>query len=51
MSFLSFGKVRSAAMSTLNSGMGGTLPIAIDFGAGSLKLLQLVKTKGLAILA
>ncbi len=41
MSFLSFGKVRSAALSTLNSGMSGTLPIAIDFGAGALKLLQL----------
>ncbi len=41
MSFLSFGKVRSAAMGSLSSGMSGTLPIAIDFGAGALKLLQL----------
>ena len=38
MAFLSLGKVRSAAMSTLH---GGVLPIAIDFGVGSLKLLQL----------
>lgn len=41
MSFLSLGKVKSAAMSSLSSGLSGTLPIAIDFGAGSLKLLQL----------
>lgn len=40
MSFLSFGKVRSAAGSP-SSGLSGTLPIAIDFGAGALKLLQL----------
>ena len=40
MSFLSFGKARSAAGS-LSSGLSGTLPIAIDFGAGALKLLQL----------
>lgn len=38
MSLVSFGKVRSAAMNTLN---GNTLPIAIDFGVSSLKLLQL----------
>lgn len=37
--FLSpFGKVKNAA---LNSLQGATLPIAIDFGAGSLKVLQL----------
>jgi Tfp pilus assembly PilM family ATPase len=38
MSFLSLGKVRTAAMSSLH---GAALPIAIDFGVGSLKLLQL----------
>jgi Tfp pilus assembly PilM family ATPase len=38
MSFLSLGKVRNAAMNTLQ---GGVLPIAIDFGVGALKLLQL----------
>jgi type IV pilus assembly protein PilM len=41
MSFLSLGKVRSAAMNTLHGGWGGARPIAIDFGVGSLKLLQL----------
>jgi type IV pilus assembly protein PilM len=38
MSFLSLGKVRTAAMSTIQ---GSALPIAIDFGVGALKLLQL----------
>ncbi|HMN40159.1 MAG TPA: hypothetical protein PKE29_04890 [Phycisphaerales bacterium] len=38
MAFLSLGKVRSATMGTLT---GGVMPIAIDFGVGSLKLLQL----------
>ncbi len=43
MSFLTFGKVRSAAMSSLG---GGALPIAIDFGAGTLKVLQLAAGSG-----
>jgi type IV pilus assembly protein PilM len=51
MSFLSFGKVRSAAMSTLGSGMGGSLPIAIDFGVGTLKLLQLASGDPPALVA
>lgn len=38
MSFVSFGRVRSAAMNTLN---GNALPIAIDFGVSALKVLQL----------
>jgi Tfp pilus assembly PilM family ATPase len=37
MGLLSLGKVKSAAIQTLS----GTMPIAIDFGVGSLKLLQL----------
>lgn len=37
MGLLSLGKVKSAAMQTLS----GAMPIAIDFGVGSLKLLQL----------
>jgi Tfp pilus assembly PilM family ATPase len=35
---VSFGRMRSAAMNTIN---GNVLPIAIDFGASSLKILQL----------
>lgn len=38
MGFLSLGKMRSAAMQSI---AGSTLPIAIDFGVGSLKLLQM----------
>ena len=38
MSFLSFGKVKSVALQTMS---GGALPIAVDFGVSSLKLLQL----------
>lgn len=38
MGLFSLGKVKSAALNTL---AGGALPIAIDFGVGSLKLLQL----------
>jgi type IV pilus assembly protein PilM len=38
MGLFSLGKVRSAAMQTLS---GATLPVAIDFGASGLKLLQL----------
>lgn len=38
MSLVSFGRMRSAAMSTIN---GNVLPIAIDFGVSSLKVLQL----------
>lgn len=43
MSFLTFGKVRSAAMNSIGA---GALPIAIDFGAGALKLLQLSAGSG-----
>lgn len=38
MFFSPFGKVKSAALNTLN---GTMLPVAIDFGASSLKVLQL----------
>lgn len=38
MGFLSLGKVKSAALQSI---AGSTLPIAIDFGVGSLKLLQM----------
>lgn len=38
MSFLSYGRVKTAAMNTI---AGGQLPIAIDFGASALKVLQL----------
>lgn len=38
MAFLSLGKVKTAALQTI---AGSTLPIAIDFGVGSLKALQL----------
>lgn len=38
MSFLSFGRVKSAAIQTIN---GSTLPIAIDFGVSALKVIQL----------
>lgn len=38
MAFLSFGRVKDAAMQTIN---GSTLPIAVDFGVSSLKVLQL----------
>lgn len=38
MGLFSIGKVKSAAMQSLS---GATLPIAIDFGSSSLKLLQL----------
>lgn len=38
MSFLSFGRVKTAAMQTIN---GSTLPIAIDFGVSALKVIQL----------
>ena len=37
-----FGRVKSAALGTIPGGLSGSpLPIAIDFGASSLKLLQL----------
>lgn len=38
MSLVSFGRMRSAAMSTIN---GSVMPIAIDFGVSSLKLIQI----------
>lgn len=38
MSLVSFGRMRSAAMNTIN---GSVLPIAIDFGVSALKVLQL----------
>jgi Tfp pilus assembly PilM family ATPase len=38
MSLMSFGRVRSAAMNSIN---GHPLPIAIDFGVSSLKVIQL----------
>lgn len=38
MGFLSLGKMKSAALQSI---AGSTLPIAIDFGVGSLKLLQM----------
>lgn len=38
MSLVSFGRMRSAAMSTIN---GNVMPIAIDFGVASLKLIQI----------
>ncbi len=38
MSLVSLGRVRSAAMNTIN---GNVLPIAIDFGVSALKVLQL----------
>ena len=38
MAFLSFGRVKDAAMQTIN---GSTLPIAVDFGVSALKVLQL----------
>lgn len=38
MSFLSFGRVKSVAMQTIN---GSTMPIAVDFGVSALKLLQI----------
>jgi type IV pilus assembly protein PilM len=48
MGFLSIGKVKSAAMNTLG---GGALPIAIDFGVASLKLLQLAAGEPPSLLA
>lgn len=38
MSLVSFGRMRSAAMNTIN---GSVMPIAIDFGVSALKVLQL----------
>ncbi len=38
MALLSLGRVKSAAMQTIN---GSTLPIAIDFGTSALKVLQM----------
>lgn len=40
MALFSLGKVRSAALTSLG---GGVSPIAIDFGVGSLKLLQVME--------
>lgn len=38
MSFLSFGRVKDAAIQTIN---GSSLPIAVDFGTATLKVLQM----------
>ena len=38
MSLVSFGRMRSAAINSINTGV---LPIAIDFGVASLKVLQI----------
>jgi Tfp pilus assembly PilM family ATPase len=48
MSLVSFGRVRSAAMNTLN---GSALPIAIDFGVSALKVLQLTAGDPPALIA
>lgn len=48
MAFWSLGKVTSAALNPL---AGGTMPIAIDFGLASLKLLQLGSGEPVSLIA
>jgi Tfp pilus assembly PilM family ATPase len=48
MSLVSFGRMRSAAMNTINSNV---LPIAIDFGVSSLKVIQVTGGETTSLIA